>query len=153
MPTAHKTLIRFLFIMWRSTVGYWVEEITLFSFIIVVLSYFQVFRRVAYFLKAASSCYYLSLSDPTCKWTRKKKSWYIQHLRLNISAFTSVERTIKNKYILSVARTVIIINLKIEQYLGVQKSRRRRGWVRKESAEGKPKGKERRAPRFLLTFS
>ena len=27
MPTVHKTLIRFLFIMWRSTVGYLVEEL------------------------------------------------------------------------------------------------------------------------------
>ena len=96
MPTVHKTLIRFLFIMWRSTVGYWVEEITLFSFIIVVLSYFQVFRRVAYFLKAASSCYYLSLSDPTYKLMRKMKIQSFQHLGLRITAFTSVERTIKH---------------------------------------------------------
>ena len=31
---------------------------------------------------------------------------------MNISAFTSVERTIKNKYIVSVARTVAINNFK-----------------------------------------
>ena len=34
----------------------------------------------------------------------------------------------------------------------MQKSRRRRGWVRKESAEGKPKGKERGRTDFCAEF-